>query len=836
MALMREPGQMGGWTKAGAPRGALPVAAIVAGLAAGLVTTPARAADLPGAGSLTLWIVALTLMLLLGAVLGGLFGRRRAVQERRLFHAAFDALPVARQLTAFNGAVLASKQSYRQMFSGGDAAPAVLAAQLIGGGEEQDKLQRLAEAARGGTPGLVEFTVRGPDGETEWRSVSALPLPGLPGFVMWGVVDVTPRRQVEQIMRQEQERFTDLVEYAPIGFYSVDEEGRFLFVNATLAAWLGLSAEEVTAGAVRLHQVVATPLPRGTRPYDPFGGDSALSGEVSLKGPSGRVFQAYIRQEVVPGETGVGLRTRSVVHDLSRERDLEKALEVTEQHFRRLFEDAPAGIALIDASGRVEDGNAAFRALSGRGEQELKSLRLADLVADEDRPKVRERLESVLAGREQRQPLDVHMAGPGSHVATLFASRREGDSDTPAGLVVHLIDSTDQKRLEQQFTQSQKMQAVGQLAGGIAHDFNNLLTAMIGFCDLLLLRHRAGDQSFADIMQIKQNANRAANLVRQLLAFSRQQTLQPRVLNVTDVLAELSHLLRRLIGENIELDMVHGRDLYPVKVDHGQLEQVIINLAVNARDAMAGAGGKLTIRTSNMVVTRAVARGAETMPHGDYVLIEVIDTGTGIPAEILDRIFEPFFSTKEVGSGTGLGLATVYGIVKQTGGFVFVDSKPGQGAAFSIYLPRHAAAPASDAQRREAGEPAPGDLTGIGTVLLVEDEDAVRLFSARALRNKGYSVLEARSGDAALEMMSAHKGEIDLLITDVVMPRMDGPTLIREVRIQRPDMKVIFISGYAEESVRRKLDENADIHFLPQPFSLKQLAGKVKEVMREGSA
>jgi two-component system cell cycle sensor histidine kinase/response regulator CckA len=840
MSPMQGRGESGGGMTGSAPliaRADRPVRGLAGVLIAAvlLLAGPARAAD--GADGLAMsWVGVAVLALIVGAVAGALVGRRRAVRERHLFASAFDALPVARQMTGRDGAVRASNHAFRQMFDSADAAPDALAVRLIGGDEVQGRLQRLVESARGGTPGQAEFTVQGANGETEWRSVSALPLPGLPGSVMWGVVDVTPRRQVEQIMRQEQERFTDLVEYAPIGFYSVDEEGRFLFVNATLAAWLGLSAEDVTAGTVRLHQVVARPLPSGARPYDPFGGDSALSGEVTLRGPAGREFQAYIRQEVVPGETGIGLRTRSVVHDLSRERDLEKALERTEQHFRRLFEDAPAGIALIDAAGRLETCNAAFRALTGRGEQELKQLLLSDLVAEEDRAKVRERLESVLAGRQQRQPLDVQIAGPGGYVATLYASRREDDRGKPAGLIAHFIDSTDQKRLEQQFTQSQKMQAVGQLAGGIAHDFNNLLTAMIGFCDLLLLRHRAGDQSFADIMQIKQNANRAANLVRQLLAFSRQQTLQPRVLNVTDVLAELSHLLRRLIGENIELEMIHGRDLHPVKVDHGQLEQVIINLAVNARDAMAGAGGKLTIRTSNMVVTRAVARGAETMPHGDYVLIEVVDTGTGIPPDILDRIFEPFFSTKEVGSGTGLGLATVYGIVKQTGGFVFVDSKPGAGSAFSIYLPRHAAAPASDAQRREAGESPPGDLTGIGTVLLVEDEDAVRLFSARALRNKGYNVLEARSGDAALEMMNAHKGEIDLLITDVVMPRMDGPTLIREVRIQRPDMKVIFISGYAEDSFRRKLDENADIHFLPKPFSLKQLAGKVKEVMREGSA
>jgi two-component system cell cycle sensor histidine kinase/response regulator CckA len=359
---------------------------------------------------------------------------------------------------------------------------------------------------------------------------------------------------------------------------------------------------------------------------------------------------------------------------------------------------------------------------------------------------------------------------------------------------------------------------------------------MIGFCDLLLLRHKPGDQSFSDIMQIKQNANRAANLVRQLLAFSRQQTLQPRILNITDVLAELSNLLRRLIGENIELKMTHGRDLGLIKVDQGQLEQVIINLAVNARDAMSG-GGRLTIQTSNVSTDEPTRREHEEMPPGEYVAIEVLDTGTGIPKENLVRIFEPFFSTKEVGSGTGLGLSTVYGIVRQTGGFIFVDSVPGEGAKFTIYLPRHQAAKTAAVTAEaesEARERSAGDLTGTGTILLVEDEDAVRVFSARALRNKGYQVLEARSGEAALSVLNTESNRIDLLVSDVVMPHMDGPTLIRHVRDKRPDMKVIFISGYTEDKFRDQIDAGEHIHFLPKPFSLKQLAGKVKEVLRDG--
>jgi len=387
-------------------------------------------------------------------------------------------------------------------------------------------------------------------------------------------------------------------------------------------------------------------------------------------------------------------------------------------------------------------------------------------------------------------------------------------------------------RLEAQLAQTLRLQAVGQLAGGIAHDFNNLLTAMIGFCDLLLLRHRPGDQSFADVMQIRQNANRAASLVRQLLAYSRQQTLQPRVISLSEVLAELAHLLRRLIGGAIDLKLEHGRDIYPVMVDQGQVEQVVINLVVNARDAMPE-GGTLTIRTSNFTAAEPIQVVGEMLPPGDYTRIDIADTGSGIPPEIIDRIFEPFFSTKPVGAGTGLGLATVYGIVKQSGGHVAIASKLGEGTTFSIFLPRYAESAAAAAARREGVEEDARDLTGAGTILLVEDEDAVRLFSARALRNKGYKVIEARSGEAALVIMGKDSEPIDLLITDVVMPEMDGPALVEEVRSRRPDMKVIFISGYAESAFRSQASDGSMLHFLAKPFSLKQLATKVKDVLEE---
>jgi two-component system, cell cycle sensor histidine kinase and response regulator CckA len=536
--------------------------------------------------------------------------------------------------------------------------------------------------------------------------------------------------------------------------------------------------------------------------------------------------------------------------------------------FQRLFANAPVGIAVVDRLGRFVEANRAAGELLGVPPQQLRGAELTGFLAEAERAAIAARLAAAADGAVDPEPIEIRLERPRERTLVLLLSRfddeedeqeRKGpalptgarnaaepgpvaiaarsDADPDGGrLMLYLIDVTEQKSLEAQFVQSQKMQAVGQLAGGVAHDFNNLLTAMIGFCDLLLLRSRPGDPAFADIMQIKQNANRAANLVRQLLAFSRQQTLQPRVLDITDVLVELAHLLRRLIGENIALEFAHGRDLGLVKVDQGQLEQVVINLAVNARDAMPN-GGQLTIRTANLSHAAALRRGHEVMPAGDYVLIEVADTGLGIAPDNLARIFEPFFSTKEVGSGTGLGLSTVYGIVKQTGGFVFVDSRPGQGTAFEIYLPRHRATDPAAGTRAEAVEPAiPKDLTGTGTVLLVEDDDAVRMFGARALRNKGYRVIEAKSGETALDLIREATDKIHLLITDVVMPQMDGPALVREVRRIDSRIKVIFISGYAEDTFRQRLDSDSEIHFLAKPFSLKQLAVKVKDVIGDTEA
>ena len=510
----------------------------------------------------------------------------------------------------------------------------------------------------------------------------------------------------------------------------------------------------------------------------------------------------------------------------------------------RFIELSPVAILRLDDSGYIVEANRSFHALMHHQLANDRELTLEEFIDPEDRTRYGDALRRVRAN-EAVAPLSLTLRLPDGAVVVAFTyfSLMQGDQGFPPITVLHLIDQTEQKNLELRFSHSQKMQAVGQLAGGVAHDFNNLLTAMIGFSDLLLMRHPAGDPSFADIMQIKQNANRAANLVRQLLAFSRRQTLQPKTVDLTEVLAELSNLIRRLIGENIQMSMQHGRDLGMVKADQGQLEQVIINLAVNARDAMKE-GGTLTIATRNVRIDtpNGLERGLiaptedDVIQPGDYVLVEVSDTGTGIPPEIVKNIFEPFFSTKEIGSGTGLGLSTCYGIIKQSGGYIFVKTTPNVGSSFYLYFKRHEATEEKVSAHHDSHDEKLGsDLTGRATIMLVEDETPVRIFAARALRNKGYEVLEADSGENALEVFSEHSGPVDLIISDVMMPGINGPKMISSLYAdfsdRMKDTKVVFISGYAEDAFVDSFGADRQFNFLPKPFTLKQLASKVKDVL-----
>ena len=765
------------------------------------------------------------------------------LRSHRLLRLGLEAVEQPRQLTSRKGDVVLQNGHCRDLTRSEDE-PLIdwLISRCDDDAEMKERLDSLKSKVNAGGGGSTEVRLKGEvsegDATTEepsWYRIRAYALRDSRGSHLWAADDITARFQMELALREEQSRFVDLLEHAPIGFYSVDETGRFLFVNETLAGWLGEQTDAILSRGVSLHDVVELPPGENLDPYMPWPKTTQRSGEVWLRAPGGERFLVLITQDIVWEPQEGRLRTRSVVRHLSLEQASEDALVRSRERFERFFKLAPTGLAQLDGNATVTEYNDAFLTLLRSERQAVIDRPFSSFVYPADRARFEELWRQAKDDDSIAQsPIaELRLGEQGQVTCTASVTRFGRDQSGKASVLLHLSDLTEQKQLEAQFVQGQKMQAVGQLAGGIAHDFNNLLTAMIGFSDLLLQRHRPGDQSFADVMQIKQNANRAANLVRQLLAFSRQQTLQPKVVKLTDILAELAHLLRRLIGAKIELKMVHGRDLWSVKADQGQLEQVIINLAVNARDAMQS-GGTLSIKTANLTLEQPMHLKGETAPAGEYMTIVVEDTGCGISDENIDRIFDPFFSTKGIGEGTGLGLSTVYGIVKQTGGFVSVDSKQGEGTTFTIYLPRHEAQAPS--QEESAQEAATRDLSGMGTVLLVEDEEAVRAFSSRALRNKGYDVIEAGSGEAALEIFNgqdpaAKVDQIDLVVTDVVMPRLDGPALVQELRKRCPTLKVVFISGYAEDSFRQQIGQTENVHFLPKPFSLKQLAGKVKEVM-----
>ncbi len=501
--------------------------------------------------------------------------------------------------------------------------------------------------------------------------------------------------------------------------------------------------------------------------------------------------------------------------------------------FDILLAQAPIPMALVNPKGVIQAANRAFGRLLTEGNTnlahgELIGKSLADFAADVPAQSVRDQLAAVvhhrtadsgpaeivvaLKGREDvRVRLSIAPVASGQYLSVFAFSGGEG------GLY------------PEQTAQSQKLQAVGELAGGIAHDFNNLLTAILGNADLLLRKFRASDPSFKDLMDIRNSATRAAELVKQILAYSRRQTLRPAILKFTDIIEEFQATMGRTLGENVKAKIQHGRDLWFVKADEGQLFQVVMNLAVNARDAMPQ-GGEITIRTANIGERESIALKDRGLDRGEYVLCEVSDTGTGIRPEHLEKIFDPFFSTKEVGKGTGLGLSTVYGIVKQTGGTILVDSRIGAGTTFGIYLPRYVETEddLKALEIRAESQEATGDLTGKGTVLLVEDEDAVRSFASRALASRGYKVLEAASGAEALEIMDKQQEPVDLVVSDVVMPEMDGPTLLRHLRERNPEIRIVFMSGYAEEAFRKNLDAGEEFVFLPKPFTLKKLAETVK--------
>ncbi|MBY0612148.1 MAG: response regulator [Beijerinckiaceae bacterium] len=766
-----------------------------------------------------------------------------------------DGLLVTNQ----HGRIVYANAAYMTFANGSDPSLLKPVERLFTGpADVSEAVYRLSLAAKERRPASEEIRLTPPltgEGAVGWYRVRVTPVErgGGDHASVWAITDLTRDRVRQENVFQDLQAAIDYLDHAPVGFFSTDAGGTIAYMNATLANWLNLDITQVGFGGLKLKEIV---------PGDSVALFSTISGrpgevrteviDLDLKRRTGQALAVRLLHRVAIASDGALGPSRTVVLNRSQSNDIVDGQEAAEVRFARYFNNTPMAIATVDRRGQIDRSNGLFARLfpdvltpKADGQTRL----IQSTVSERDRMALEAAIGQAAAGQGDIAPIDVTLAD-GARFARFFVSAVQDGGmsnappvNTPASLIgtatpvgteaaiVYVLETSEQKKLQEQFAQSQKMTAVGQLAGGVAHDFNNVLQAIIGFSDMLLANHRPTDPSFQDIMQIKNNANRAAGLVRQLLAFSRRQTMRPQVLVLGDVLTELTKMLQHLIGPTIELDVHHGRDLWPIKADINQFETVIVNLCVNAKDAMPN-GGRVSIRTRSVDAANCEAYGYEGLIAADYVLVEVADTGTGIPKEVQEKIFEPFFTTKEIGKGTGLGLSTVYGIVKQTNGYIYCDSVMGEGTTFRIFLPRYVPT-AEELAPKDLAEKSGQmvDLTGQGTILLVEDEEAVRAFGKRALASRGYTVREASSGIEAMRIVDELDGKIDLVVSDVVMPEMDGPTLLRELRKRNPDLKIIFVSGYAEDAFRQNLPEGEEFSFLPKPFSLKQLIETVKATM-----
>ncbi len=607
----------------------------------------------------------------------------------------------------------------------------------------------------------------------------------------------------------------DAVVDGPVGLFHLDERGQITFMNSSLCVWLEADDREDFARGL-LQQAL-----------DEADGEPRLE----VRTTTGRLARLTVNIMEIDGGGRIGLVWRRHPFPAA---GLMAPPETLARHFVDLLDETPLGAAVVDSTGRLVCANPSLVAMLG--DQNIEGRYLADYVAVEDRWGLIRLLADAAQSGTQRGGIEVRLANDGERSTTMLLTPLRQPGSAVRGLLLHAVDTTAKRHLEQQFEQSQRLQAVGQLAGGIAHDFNNILTAIKGFCDLLLRRHQAGDPSFGEITHIKREADRAAGLVRQLLTFSRRQTPRPQVLSLDRTIDDLSQLLRRLIGEDVVLHVESGTGQNTVRADQGQLEQIITNLVVNARDAMPQ-GGRILLRTSEVELREPRVMAHGMAPAGPYICLEVVDEGCGIDDADLAKIFEPFFTTKEVGKGTGLGLATVYGVLQQNDGYIDVESEVGAGTVFRVYLPRVRAIgltvePVADGPGDDIVASAPADK---GTVLLVEDEDTVRRFAVRALSANGYNVMSAESPAVAIALLDGYQGPLDLIVSDVVMPGMSGPEFVAAVTKQRGPLKVIYISGYAEDAVGSGAIDDAA--FLAKPFDLAQLSAKVGEVLdQQGTA
>ena len=780
-------------------------------------------------------IIALAVLLAAGLLIvmrtGGHEDRRAARRDALYSHAFFDS--VRPQLITRAGKPSQANRAYLDIARDlevdiiGDALPAI---DRLFSTTEKDgsaaifRLHHLSPDTQRAEE--VVNLVR-PNGESAQYRISVSRLGAGPDMLLW---------QVEAMERQAESSST--LSDAPIGLFSVTRDGRVISINATMQRWLG--GPEALSPA-HINEFIEDP--RILLDSDAVHGktvraDTRLITRKGVVTPTVMIarWSAADRGELI---ASVALHGHTSRPNSERKADPAAQPAVGKVHEQAsAFASVPFGVLHVDGAdvttARVTYANKAFANLSGR-EVEM-GRNFLSLFSG---PTVRKQL----AGRSPADmgalgAIDVILAGPKKLPVALYVVP---DPVVPERLWAYLVDISARKSLEDQVRQSQKMQAIGQLTAGVAHDFNNLLTAIRLNTDELLQRHPVGDPSYPELQNINATGARAAALVKKLLAFSRQQTRRAERIDVSEALSDMYLTLKQTLGGQAQLELSHARDLPAVMVDRSQFDNVVMNLCVNARDAMeAQGGGRITIeseRLSRAKITDQVLLAAlMDFPVDDIVLISVSDTGTGMTDAVKAKIFEPFFTTKDQGKGTGLGLATVYGIIQQSGGHLSVDSALGRGTSFNIYLP---AAPEATAEEQATAAPAapserkPADLAGQGNILFVEDEAAVRVIAAKSLRKRGYQVTEAEDGEEALEILEDAAEPFDLLLSDVVMPGLDGPGLLKQGRALLGNARIVFISGYAEEKFSDLLAEEPDVTFLPKPFTLAELAEKVKSEIGE---
>jgi two-component system cell cycle sensor histidine kinase/response regulator CckA len=773
-----------------------------------------------------------------------------------LLRAAADGSEAPKIIARPDGTVLYWNTALETMFGRSEAGPIAAIEQAVSGDPDAAQaLFRIMRAAERGESRKEEIRLKAAPASTAsrhptWirvavRSFASPERANISGntrdaLAVWDITDISDDKSREALTIGSLVSAIAAFDTMPMGFISVAGDGTVTHINATFGSWLGLSSGSqaglLPARGMKLADLAgedgARLLVELARQADP----ERRSVDLDLAREDGHMvpLTLYVEPAATPAAANAAPDfTITALHRATPGLGARGgASEIRASHF---FQSAPFGIATLDGEGRIAGCNAAFMrmVLDGRAANDQPALdTLCRNAETEERAKLQAGLAEVLSGRGNVAPVEITSGDQKQFFHRVYLSPLAA---VPGGdaAAIYVIDATEQKALEARYAQAQKMEAVGQLAGGVAHDFNNVLQTITGFSDLLVQTHRPSDAAYKDIMHIKSAANRAAGLVSNLLGFSRKQTQQVAVLNLGESVSDIAPILKTALGEKIELKITSERDLWYVRADNNQIFNVVLNLARNARDAMPG-GGRLTIRTRN-VTERESQRMSNVVGFqpGEYVLIEVEDTGTGMSGEVMAKIFEPFFTTKGVGKGTGLGLASVYGIVKQSGGFIQPESEIGKGTTFKVYLPRHIVETEDEVETQQPKpavkkEAVPADLTGTGRVLVVEDEVDVRQFAVRALKRQGYTVLEASDGVEALDIVNANEEEIDLVLSDVLMPEMDGPTLFKELRKTRPDLKVIFVSGYPNDAFREALGTD-DFAFLPKPFTLKELATKVKE-------